>query len=100
MKILYLFVFCPQVDSGGIKNIAKGKAGAVEASFIKIWCQYKYQWSLENRTVTNVTEVGGVNVTFNYTQEVNVTHKVGTEKCKLITLCVAANLSDLVVNLS
>lgn len=37
---------------------------------------------MENQTVTNLTEVNGLNMTLNFTEEVMVEHKIGSEKCK------------------
>ncbi|XP_064632983.1 sodium-dependent phosphate transport protein 2B-like [Lineus longissimus] len=82
------------VSSGGIKNIAAGKDEAIEKSFIKIWCKYKEIWKMQNKTFTNVTENGGVNVTSNYTLAVNTTIKVGAQKCRFMFMNVAGVWKD------
>ncbi|XP_064651076.1 sodium-dependent phosphate transport protein 2B-like isoform X2 [Lineus longissimus] len=83
-----------KVDSQGIAKIASGDEEASESSLIKIWCKYNTTYRMENQTVTNLTEVNGLNMTLNFTEEVMVEHKIGSEKCPFMFMNVAGVWSD------
>ncbi|XP_064651218.1 sodium-dependent phosphate transport protein 2B-like [Lineus longissimus] len=84
------------VDSDKITDIATN-GEATDINLIKIWCKSNTTYVMGNVTYSNVTGIGGENVTSSYVVEELVAKKVGVVKCVNMFMDVAGVWSDEVI---